>query len=76
MRRKIPPETAEQHEELRRRLVRRAWELMDEIDASLHAGGFEASARGAAELREIRAALDRMDGGTGGDAAKQSGGSQ
>jgi methylmalonyl-CoA mutase N-terminal domain/subunit len=61
MKREILPVTAAQQEALRKRLVRRAWELMDEIDAGLHSGGLEAAARDSAELREIRAALARMD---------------
>ena len=63
-----------QHEELRQRLVRRAWELMDEIDAGLHSGAFEVGARGSEELREIRAALDRMDARAAGESGTQPGG--
>ena len=61
MRREILHVTAAQREELRKRLVRRAWELMDEIDAALHSGGPELGVRGGAEIREIRAALERLD---------------
>jgi len=68
MKREILHDAAAPHEELRKRLVRRAWELMDEIDAGLHSGGFEVGARANAELREIRAALDRIDSRVAGKA--------
>jgi RNA polymerase-binding transcription factor DksA len=81
MKREILHVTAAQHEALRKRLVRRAWELMDEIDAGLHSGSLEVGARDAptddveasvtaaaaerdsAEMRDIKAALARMDAG-------------
>ena len=81
MKREILHITAAQHEELRKRLVHRAWALMDEIDAGLHSGGLEESARDtptddveasvtaaaaerdSAEMRDIKAALARMEAG-------------